>query len=56
MMRNLITASGALQIEQYWQPLRPLTKNTKRVCGRNDVIHYSIRYSYIAKLKITSSS
>ena len=30
MMRNLITVSGTLQIEQYWQPLQALTKNTKR--------------------------
>ena len=31
MMRNLITVSGTLRIEQYWQPLQPLTKNTKRL-------------------------
>ena len=31
MMRNLITVSGALWIEQYWQPLQTLTKNTKRL-------------------------
>ena len=30
MMRNLITISGTIRIEQYWQPLQPLTKNTKR--------------------------
>ena len=30
MMRNLITASGTLRIEQYWQTLQPLTKNTQR--------------------------
>ena len=29
MMRNLITVSGTLRIEQYWQPLQPVTKNTK---------------------------
>ena len=31
MMRNLIMVSGTLRIEQYWQPLQPLTKNTKRL-------------------------
>ena len=31
MMRNLITVSGTLRIEQYWQTLHPLTKNTKRL-------------------------
>ena len=31
MMRNLITISETLQIEQYWQPLQPVTKNTKRL-------------------------
>ena len=31
MMRNLITVSGILRIEQYWQPLQPLTKNKKRL-------------------------
>ena len=31
MMRNLITVSGTLRIEQYWQPLQLLTKNTKRL-------------------------
>ena len=30
MMGDLITASRTLLIEQYWQPLQPLTKNTKR--------------------------
>ena len=29
MMRNLITVSGTLRIEQYWQPLQQVTKNTK---------------------------
>ena len=29
MMRNLITVSGTIRIKQYWQPLQPLTKNTK---------------------------
>ena len=52
MMRNLITVSGTLRIEQYWQPLQPLTKNTKRLI---DVIDDLTRHSYIAKLKITSS-
>ena len=28
MVRNVITVSGKLRIEQYWQPLQPLTKNT----------------------------
>ena len=31
MIRNLITVSGTLRIEQYWQPLQPLTKSTKRL-------------------------
>ena len=31
MIRNLITVSGTLRIEQYWQHLQPLTKNTKRL-------------------------
>ena len=31
MMRNLINVSGTLRVEQYWQPLQPLTKNTKRL-------------------------
>ena len=31
MMRNLITVSGTLRIEQYWQPLQTLTRNTKRL-------------------------
>ena len=31
MMRNLITVSGTLRIEQHWQLLQPLTKNTKRL-------------------------
>ena len=31
MMRNLITDSGTLRIEQYWQALQPLTKKTKRL-------------------------
>ena len=30
MMRNFITVSRRLQIEQHWQPLQSLTKNTKR--------------------------
>ena len=30
MRRNLITASGTLRIEQYWQTLQPLAKNAKR--------------------------
>ena len=46
MMRNLITVSGTLQIEQHWQPLQPLRKNTKRL--------WLIRHSYIAKLTMTS--
>ena len=46
MMRNLITVSGTLRIEQYCQPLQPLKKNT------NDDL---TRHSYIANLKITSS-
>ena len=52
IIRNLITVSGTLRIEQYWQPLQPLTKNTKRLI---DVIDDLTRHSYIAKLKITSS-
>ena len=31
MMRNLITVRGTLPIEPDWQPLQPLTKNTKRL-------------------------
>ena len=31
MIRNLSTVSGTLRIEQYWQSLQPLTKNTKRL-------------------------
>ena len=31
MMRNLITVSGTLRIEQYWQYLQPLMKNAKRL-------------------------
>ena len=31
MMRNLITVSGTLRIEQYWQPLQSHKKNTKRL-------------------------
>ena len=31
MIRNLITVSEAIWIKQYWQPLQPLTKNTKRL-------------------------
>ena len=46
MTRNLITVSGTLRIEQYCQPLQPLTKNT------NDDL---ARHSYISNLKITSS-
>ena len=30
-IRNLITPSGTLRLEQYWQSLQPLTKNTKRL-------------------------
>ena len=51
MMRNLITVSGTLRIEQYWQNLPPLTMNAKRLI---DVIDNLTRYSYIGKLKITS--
>ena len=32
MMRNLITVSGTLRIEEYCQPLLSLTKDTKRLC------------------------
>ena len=46
MMRNLITVSGTIQIEQHWQPLQPLRKNTKRL--------WLIRHSYIAKLTMSS--
>ena len=53
MIRDLITVSGTLRMEQYWQPLQPLTKNKKRLWI--DVIDDLTRYSYIAKLKITSS-
>ena len=28
---NLFTISGTLRIEQYWQPLQPITKNTERI-------------------------
>ena len=52
MMRNLITVSGILQIEQYWQPLQQLTKNTETLI---DVTDDLARHSDIAKLKITSS-
>ena len=31
MMKNVITVSGRLRIEQYWQPLQSLTENTKRL-------------------------
>ena len=31
MMINLITVSGTLRIKQYWQPLQPSKKNTKRL-------------------------
>ena len=53
MIRDLITVSGTLRMEQYWQPLQPLTKNKKRLWI--DVIDDLTRHSYIAKLKITSS-
>ena len=53
MMRNLITVSGTLWIEQYWQPLQPLTKEYKETLA--DAIDGLTIQSYIAKLKITSS-
>ena len=31
MIRYLINVSGTLQVQQYWQPLQPLTRNTKRL-------------------------
>ena len=43
MMRNLITVSGTLRIEQFCQPLQPLT---------NDDLTW---HSYIDNLKTTSS-
>ena len=46
MMRKLITISGILQIEQQWQSLQPLTKNTKRIWFNKTFL--------IAKLKIIS--
>ena len=55
MMKNLITASGTLRIEQYWQPLQLHTKNTKRLLLLMDVLDDLIRHSYIAKVKITGS-
>ena len=53
IMRNLIPVSGTLWIEQYWQHLQPLTKNTKRLWLV--LLMIKTRYSYIAKLKTTSS-
>ena len=50
---NLITVSGTLWIEQYWQPLQPLTKEYKETLA--DAIDGLTIQSYIAKLKITSS-
>ena len=53
MMRNLIIVSETLLIEQYWQHLQPLTKNTKILCLM--FIDDLISHSYIAKINITSS-
>ena len=49
MMRNLITTSGTLQIEQYWQPLQPLNEEYKETL--TDVIDDLTEHSYIAKAK-----
>ena len=52
MMRNFITVSRRLQIEQHWQPYSHLQR-IQRDFGC--VIDHLTRHSYIAKLKITSS-
>ena len=51
MIRKLVTASEAVRIEKYWQPLQLLTKHTKRF----DVIDGLTRHFDIAKLKVTCS-
>ena len=45
MIRNLITVIGTLRIEQYWQPLPQLTKNTKRLWLMLLVIYQDIHIS-----------
>ena len=54
MMRNLITVSGTLQIEQHWQSLQSLRKNTKRLWLMLLIQEEIQRHSYIAKLTMTS--